>query len=164
MKMSTSKSHVNKVFPPKIDTFRNSISIFIFQKNLPLAIFLVFLIVHKVRTGAIKAPLSIITLDDISEDERRHLDAVHVQYERSKRSGSSSDLVGVLKTLLAQGAKAKLRLIGRASAAASSSLASSSSSASSGKSGSGSYPSYPSPEYSYHPHPVVSFESLNLHK
>ncbi|XP_044757873.1 uncharacterized protein LOC123316029 [Coccinella septempunctata] len=120
------------------------------NRNLSLALLLLLFIVHKVRTGAIKAPLSIITLEDISEEERRHLDAVHVQYERSKRSGSSSpDLLGSLKTLLAQGAKAKLRLIGRASAAASSSLASSSSSSSSGKS----YPS-PSHGYSYHPYPV----------
>ncbi|XP_045468627.1 uncharacterized protein LOC123676606 [Harmonia axyridis] len=117
------------------------------KNNFLLVFLLFFFIVHKVRTGAIKAPLSIITLDDITEDERKHIDS-YVQYERSKRSGSSSaDLLGVLKTLLAQGAKAKLRLIGRASAAASSSLAGSSSSSSSGK-------SYPSHGYSYHPHPV----------
>ncbi|KAK9874706.1 hypothetical protein WA026_005526 [Henosepilachna vigintioctopunctata] len=108
-----------------------------------LVFFLLILMLRKTIGGAIKAPLHIITLEDVTSAEREELKAIGEQYERTKRSGSGSpDLLSSLKYILASGAKAKLTLLGRASAAASSSIASSSSSSK----------SYSDHEYVYH-HP-----------
>ncbi|CAH1112086.1 unnamed protein product [Psylliodes chrysocephalus] len=68
----------------------------------------------------IRAPLSIITLNDITPSERRHIAYLEQKLERSKRSGSDSGaILNIIKTSIGNGIKKKIGQLTKASAAAS---------------------------------------------
>ncbi|KAJ8985637.1 hypothetical protein NQ317_015133 [Molorchus minor] len=93
-------------------------------------------------TSAIRAPLEIISLDDITPAERKELDHLYHKSERPKRSGSGSgDILDSLKYAIGQGIKKKIGQVAHASASATAKL-------SSGSSGHG----YSDHEYSYPQH------------
>ncbi|RZC33035.1 hypothetical protein BDFB_006808 [Asbolus verrucosus] len=78
----------------------------------------------RVTCAAIKAPLDIISLDDLSQGDRAFLDYIDSS-SRSKRSGE--DAIHSLKASIGQGIKSKLGLIAKGSASAVSHLSSGSS-------------------------------------
>ncbi|KAG5885597.1 hypothetical protein JTB14_024778 [Gonioctena quinquepunctata] len=77
-------------------------------------------------SGSIHAPLDIISLEDITPEERRQIALFEQKLGRPKRSGSG-DILGALKNAIGQGIKKKVGQIARASASASAHFSSSSS-------------------------------------
>ncbi|CAH1373155.1 unnamed protein product [Tenebrio molitor] len=71
---------------------------------------------RRVTCAAIQAPLDIISLDDITETDRRHLEYLDSQYypPRPKRSGD--DALNSLKASISHGIKSKLGLLAKGSA------------------------------------------------
>nr|XP_023015338.1 uncharacterized protein LOC111504859 [Leptinotarsa decemlineata] len=108
--------------------------------------------------GPIHAPLDIISLEDITPEERKEIAYFEQKLGRPKRSGSGSgDILNALKNAIGQGIKRKVGQIAKASASASGHFSSSSSS-----SGGGGH-SYLPPEHaheSYDDHKSVDFWTL----
>ncbi|XP_063912055.1 uncharacterized protein LOC135128906 [Zophobas morio] len=78
---------------------------------------------RRVTCAAIHAPLDVISLEDITETDRRHLEYLNSYYNypsRSKRSGD--DALNHLKASIGQGIKSKLGLLAKGSASASGSF------------------------------------------
>ncbi|CAH0552739.1 unnamed protein product [Brassicogethes aeneus] len=84
---------------------------------------LVLLSAKKVWSGAVNAPLDLITFDDLSPGDRKQLEYLN---GREKRSGSS-DILTSIKNAIGQGIKKKIGQIAKSSAGASAHFSSSSS-------------------------------------
>ncbi|CAH1154870.1 unnamed protein product [Phaedon cochleariae] len=115
--------------------------------------------------GTIHAPLDLISLEDISPEERKQIAYLEYKLSRSKRSGSGSgsgDILGALTKAIGQGIKKKIGQIARASVSASGHFSSSSSS-SGHSSGHSSY-SYHHPEHVPETYDHKSFDFWSLKK
>lgn len=96
----------------------------LFQVSFLIACTLALLSRYKVKSAAaVKAPLDIITLEDLTHEDRKQLEYLN---EREKRSGSY-DILNSLKTAIGNGIKKKIGQIAKSSASASGHFSSSSS-------------------------------------
>lgn len=80
---------------------------------------------------AVEAPLDLISLEDLTPEDRKQLEILNHQASRSKRSGSG-DILTHLKTAIAHGIARKVSQFAKSSASASAKFSSGSSGGSSG--------------------------------
>lgn len=80
---------------------------------------------------AVEAPLDLISLEDLTPEDRKQLEILNHQASRSKRSGSG-DILSHLKTAIAHGIARKVSQFAKSSASASAKFSSGSSGGSSG--------------------------------
>ncbi|CAG9840156.1 unnamed protein product, partial [Diabrotica balteata] len=109
------------------------------------------------------APLHLISLKDITADERRQIALLEQKLDRAKRSGYSSgssgsgsgDILNAIKNAIGNGIKKKVGQLAMASASASGAFSKSSSS--------GGDHSHPHEYYEHHPHPPPQYEGHSSH-
>lgn len=107
-----------------VDDQNQKISFFIFQVA-PLLV--CTFVIKNVICASIQAPLSIISLDDLTESERKILEQLDLNNWPPRPKRSSSEAISAIKEALANSIKSKLGMIAKGSASKISHLSSGSS-------------------------------------